>query len=306
MKNMNNNIPAILIIFLLGLLSCDNDEIFKTEQYKNVFALISGTDNIYSKYYDLREEESIGYLSASCGGTNLTTRDINMSLVEDPLLIEAYNKTNYDVEYNKYAHQLSKSKYDIDSYKLRIPAGEIKASLPIRIRPEGLSPDSIYFIPIRIDSHDSYEANPDKNYVLFEVRIKNYYANAEGTTYNLKGNEDNRNIFGTKIMHPLSANKVRIMAGTEAYTSNIEMHKKYALILNINEENKVHITPYGDIQVNQIDDDFEYPNTFNVTFDGYRYYKTFLLRYNFTINNKTYQMREELRLQFDPENEDEQ
>ena len=135
MKNMNNNIPAIFILFLLGLLSCDIDEIFKTEQYKNVFALVSGTDNIYSKYYDLREEESIGYLSASCGGTNPTTKDINISLVEDPLLIEAYNKTNYDVEYNKYAHQLSKSKYDIDSYKLRIPAGEIKASLPIQSDP---------------------------------------------------------------------------------------------------------------------------------------------------------------------------
>lgn len=305
MKNMNNNIPAILIIFLLGLLSCDNDEIFKTEQYKNVFALVSGTDNIYSKYYDLREEESIGYLSASCGGTNPTTKDINISLVEDPLLIEAYNKTNYDVEYNKYAHQLSKSKYDIDSYKLRIPAGEIKASLPIRIRPEGLSPDSTYFIPLRIDSHDSYEANPEKSYVLFEIRIKNFYAKAEGTTYNLTGKEQARSIFGTKIMHPLGANKVRIMAGTEAYLADIEVHKKYALVLEIDEEGKVYITPYGDIQVNQIDDDPEYTNIFKVDYDGYRYYKTFLLRYDFSSDGNTYEMREELRLQFDPENEDE-
>lgn len=306
MKNINNIIPIALIILLMGMLSCDNDEVFKTEQYKNVFALISETDNIYSKYYDLREPESVGYLSASCGGTNPITKDINISLVEDLSLIDAYNKTNFDVEYNKYAHALSKSKYDIDSYKLKIPTGKIKSSLPIRIRPEGLSPDSIYFIPIRIDSHDSYEANPEKSYILFRIRIKNFYARDNGTTYNLTGKEQDRTIFGTKIMHPLSANKVRIMAGTEAYMSDIEVHKKYALVLETNEEGKVHISPYGDIQVNQIDDDPEYPNIFKVTYDGYRYYKTFLLRYDFTKNNVTYQMREELRLQFDPENEDEQ
>ncbi|WP_298647542.1 DUF1735 domain-containing protein [uncultured Proteiniphilum sp.] len=305
MKNINN-ILVVLIILLMGMLSCDNDEIFEMEQYKNVFALISETDNIYSKFYDLREPESVGYLSASCGGTNPTKKDINISLVEDPLLIEAYNKTNFDVEYNKYAHALSKSRYDIDSYHLRIPAGEIKSSLPIRIRPEGLSPDSTYFIPLRIDLHDSYEANPEKSYVLFEIRIKNFYAKANGTTYNLVGKEQERSIFGTKIMHPLGGNKVRIMAGTEAYLADIEVHKKYALVLEISEEGKVHIIPYGDIQVNQIDDDPEYPNIFKVNYDGYRYYKTFLLRYDFTIGDNTYRMSEELRLQFDPENEDEQ
>lgn len=305
MKNKIYNILTVSIILVVGLLSCDNDEVFKAEQYKNVFALISKTDNIYSKYYDLRESESIGYLSASCGGTNPTTEDINILLVEDPTLIDLYNKTNYDVEYNKYANQLPKSKYDIDSYQLKIPAGKIKASLPIRIRPEGLSPDSTYYIPLRIDSHDNYEANPDKSYVLFEVRIKNYFAKAEGATYNLKGKEDGRNIFGTKIIHPLTGSKVRIMAGTEAYIANTEVHEQYALILDVNEEGKVHITPYGKIQVSQVDGDSDYPNTFDVTFDGYKHYKTFLLRYDYTINNKTYQMKEELRLQFNPKNKEE-
>lgn len=305
MKNINNILVGSIIL-LLVMLSCDNDEVFKAEQYKNVFALISETDNIYSKYYDLRETESTGYLSVSCGGTNPTTKDINIYIVEDPMLVEAYNKTNFDVEYNRYAHVLPENKYDVDSYQIRIPAGQIKSSLPIKIRPNGLSPDSTYFVPLRIDSHDSYEANPEKSYVLFEVRIKNFYAKADGTTYNLIGKEQERSIFGTKIMHPLGANKVRIMAGTEAYLADIEVHKKYALVLEIDEEGKVYITPYGDIQVNQIDDDPEYTNIFKVDYDGYRYYKTFLLRYDFSSDGNTYEMREELRLQFDPENEDEQ
>lgn len=304
MKNINKLFISLMIL-LIGMLSCDRDEVFNKEQYKNVFALISGTDNVYSKFYDLRDIESIGYLSVSCGGTNPIQKDIDISLVEDSLLVETYNKTNFDVEYIKYAHILPKSKYDIDSYSLKIPAGEIKASLPIRIRPEGLSPDSTYFIPLRIDSHDAYEANPEKSYVLFRIRVKNFYAKDDGTTYNLVGKESERSIFGTKIMQPISANKVRIMAGTETYLSDIEKFNKYAIILEIDENDKVHVKPYGNIQVTQVDNDLEYPNIFKIEYDGYRYYKTFLLRYNYTSDNKNYQLKEELRLQFDPENEQE-
>ena len=309
MKNLNiiiiNKFVPVMIL-LIGILSCDRDEVFEMEQYKNVFALISGTDNVYTKFYDLREPESTGYLSASCGGTNPIQKDIIVSIVEDPSLIDAYNKTNFDVDYDKYAHTLPKSKYNIDSYQLRIPAGGIRATLPIRIRPEGLSPDSIYFIPLKIDSHDTYEANPEKSYILYRICIKNFYAKDDGTTsYNLVGKQGERGIFGSKIMHPLSANKVRIMVGTETYLANKEVFNKYAIVLEVNEEGKVHISPCGNIKVTQVDNDPDFPNIFKVENDGYKYYKTFLLRYDYTSGTNTFQMKEELRCEFNPKNEDE-
>lgn len=309
MKSLNSSIinkVIPVIILLMGLFSCDRDKVFEMEQYKNVFALISGTDNVYEKFFDLRDSISIGYLSASCGGTNPTQKDIFATIVEDCTLIDDYNRINFDVEYEEYALALPKSNYIIDSYQLKIPEGVTKGTLSLQIRAEGLSPDSVYFIPLKVDSHDSYEVNPEKNFVLYQVRIKNFYAKGDGTTtYNLMGHEGERGIFGTKIMHPLSANKVRMIAGAESYKNELEVFDKYAIVLEVDEDNRVYISPYGRIQINQVDNDPDYPNIFKVETDGYKHYKTFLLRYDYTSGTKTYQMKEELRFEFNPKNEDE-
>lgn len=304
-----SRIKATAIVGTMLFSSCDRDEVFTREQYKNVFALISESDNVSSKYHDLGDE-SIGYVAASVGGTKPTEKSIHVNLIEDSSLIDAYNRTNYDFDYSKYVRPLPASKYDIDSYSFTIPAGEIGGRLPIRIRPDGLSPDSSYFIPLRVETHSSYELNPEKNYVLYRVRTKNYWARADGNTvYGMRarlrqeGSNFELQLPGTKIMHPISEREVRIMAGNETFSSDIEAFNRSAIILRIEEDNGVTIQPYKDIEIRQIDGDDEYPNIFFIEDDGFKTYKTFLLHYYFTIGDETYEMKEELRLEFDPDEE---
>lgn len=300
----------IIVTFILGAISCNQDEVFEKEQYKNVFALISQSDNVYSKFFDLRKEESLGYISFSMGGTNKTNDDVVINLVEDKSYIDAYNSVNFDMDVDKYIKPLDSDKYDIESFQCKIPAGEIGAQIPIRIRPEGLSPDSSYFISVRVDSYSKYEINPEKNYLLYRVRIKNYWAFGDGTTgYTLRGKRKEQGaatgieIPGVKIMHPIAANKVRIMAGTETYKSDVATFNKYAIVLEIADDNTVTIKPYKDVEITQIDGDADFPNIFRIEDDGFKTYKTFLLRYNYKSNGKIYEMKEELRLQFNPKDE---
>ncbi|MFV0418009.1 MAG: BT_3044 domain-containing protein [Dysgonomonas sp.] len=302
----------IIVTFILGAASCNQDEVFEKEQYKNVFALISQSDNVYTKFFDLRKAESLGYISFSMGGTNRTGEDVVINLVEDKSYIDTYNSVNFDMDVQKYIKPLTESKYDIESMQCKIPAGEIGGQIPVRIRPEGLSPDSSYFISVRVDSYSKYEINPEKNYLLYRIRIKNYWAMGDGTSgYNLRGKRKEQGaatgieIPGVKIMHPLSANKVRIMAGTETYKSDVATFNKYAIVLEIADDNKVTITSYKDVEVTQMNDDTDFPNIFRIEDDGFKTYKTFLLRYNYKAGGKTYEMREELRLQFNPKDEKE-
>ncbi len=297
------------MLLLLAFTACDRDEVFEREQYKNVFALISESDNVSRKYHKLGEE-SIGYVAASLGGTNPTTRDIVVTLVEDPSLLDDFNRTNYDTDVSKYGKPLPKDKYDIDSYQFTIPAGEINGRLPIRIRPDGLSPDTAYFISLRVDSHSSYEVNPDKSYVLYRVRTKNFWADASGNTnYSMRaklriaGSPSELEMPGTKVMHPLTKNSVRIMAGNETYESNTNVFNKFAIVLTVGDDNKVTISPYGNIEVGQVDGDKLFPNTFFIEDDGFKTYKTFLLRYNYKSGNTIYEMKEELRMEFDADQE---
>ena len=302
---------GVFAVFLLVTGSCERDEVFEKEQYKNVFAIISESDHVSRKFHRLGEE-SVGYVAASCGGTNPTKKDIVVKLVEDRSLIDVYNRTYYDVDVSKYVRPLPQDKYDIESYQFTIPAGEISGRMHIQVRPDGLSPDSAYFIALRVDSHSTYEINPDKSYVLYRVRTKNYWALGDGTTiYSMRGKlrihgeSTELEMPGTKVMHPLTDNRVRIMAGNETYESEIAVFNKSAIVLEISDDNKVTISSYKNMEVTQVDGDPDFPNIFKLEDDGFKTYKTFLLRYNFKTGGTIYEMKEELRMEFSEEDDEE-
>jgi hypothetical protein len=302
---------GFVLLALAGVYACDRDEVFEKEQYKNVFALISGSDNVSPRYHKLGTE-SVGYVAASCGGTNPTRQDIVVNLTEDASLIDDYNKANFDVNVSKYARPLPKNKYDIDSYQFTIAAGAIGGRLPVRIRPDGLSPDSTYFIALRVDSHTTSELNPEKSYLLYSVRIRNYWAKGDGATiYSMRGKlmvqgeAAELEMPGTKVMQPLSRNSVRVMAGNETWEADIAVINKGAIILEIGEDNRVTISSYEDMEVQQIDGDADFPNVFRIEDDGFKTYKTFLLKYSYKTGNTTWEMKEELRLEFNEADEEE-
>jgi hypothetical protein len=191
-------------------------------------------------------------------------------------------------------------KYNIDSYNLTIQAGERDGRVAIRVRPDGLSPDSTYFIPFKIDSYSAYEANPDKSDVLYQVLIKNRYATQAATSnYALRGVRDGVNVMGVKQMHPISRNSVRIMAGTDAFQSNIDIINRNCIVLTVGNDNRVSISPFKNMEVEQLDGDPDFPNIFFVENDGYNLYKTFLLSYKCKAGDTVYTMKEELRVKLE-------
>ncbi|MDR2473237.1 MAG: DUF1735 domain-containing protein [Tannerella sp.] len=303
-------IRYLIIVFpLLAAISCDRDGVFTKEQYKNVFALVSENDNVSRKFHDLEQPESVGYISASMGGTNPTDKEVKIQLVEDPSLIHDFNVASFDVDVSKYYPQMPANKYDLESTTLVIPAGEISGKIFVKIRPEGLSPDSAYFIALRVTSYNTYECNPDKSFILYRVRTKNRYALGDGTTYySMRGrltmSGSTIEVPGTKNIAPISKNEVRCMAGNEIYQSNIVTLRKGAFIAEVQSDNKVKIRSYANLDITQIDGDPDYPNVFRVDNDGFKTFKTFLLHYRYTFDNTEKEIREELRYEFNAKSDD--
>ncbi len=301
---------------LVSLVACNDDEVFEKEQYKNVFGFVSESDNTNTKVVSLHKEESVGYMSLSMGGSNPIKRDVTVNIVEDESLIDAYNSANFDTDVSKYAIHMPKSKYDIVSYKCVIKAGESLGTIPVNIRPEGLSPDSTYFIPVRIDNYDGCEMNPDKGTLLLKVAFKNRWAASTGTGYSMLGKRRNVtstteiSMPGTKTVHAYGHNSVRVMPGNETFKADKHTLEAKAMILEIedtpDEVKKVTIKPVRDLKVTQIDGDKFYPNTYAIVDDGFNVYKMFLLHYYYTIGNNTYEMKEELRIRYIESEENEE
>jgi hypothetical protein len=296
-----------MIVAGLFISSCGKYELFEREHYKNVFALLSyESDNIFIEEHDLTYSQTEGYISAVCGGSLPTEKDIDITIVEDPDILSRYNISNYDVKEDAYAQLLPHSRYEIESYSIKIPAGERTGKTKITMRANGLSPDSVYFIPLKVTKFSSYEVNPNKSYIMYRVLLKNYYAKMSttntGTTYSLRGKLDNVNVMTTKTLYPVAGDKVRINAGMLSYTASSAVSiNRTAIVLQIDESNKVHISAWKDIEVEQIDDDPDYPNIFMIEDTGYKKYRTFLLRYDYIYDGVRHSMQEELR--YDLEND---
>jgi hypothetical protein len=305
--------------------SCARDELFEREQYKKVFSLLSADGyNIFSEVHELDSIVSPGNVSAVCGGTLPTEEEIRISLIEDANLIDVYNKSNFDVNAARYINWLPKDQYEIEDYSITIPAGKRTGLMSVKVRPNGLSPDSTYFIPLRVDGFSAYEIDHNKSTVLYHVYPKNYYATSNAlrnshTSYTARIKTDtNIMISKTKQLFPLSGNSVRTTAGELSYAADISVINTNSIVLTVNREvekievgtedqiyvydaSRVTVTPWKDdnLLLQQIDDDPDYPNIFFIYDDGYgKTYKTFLLRYNYRYKGMDYTIQEELKLEF--------
>ena len=264
MKTNKLYILAALVLPLL-MTSCDENEQFRGELYKKVIYLLSTDDYTFESEHDLGEE-STGYVTVYCGGTQHIDHDVTVTLEPDLDAVGDYNYMYFDLDSSRYAHTLDASRFTIDSYQtvLRADSEDNYALLPIKIRPDGLSPDSTYFIPLRIRSVSDFEINSDKQKVLYQIVLRNRYATMATTTYyQVTGVEDRHLAAGdvaggisvTRIFAPLSKNQVRCFAGTHTYNpANVTKDEinKYAMTLTINSDNSITITPYGDLEVEML------------------------------------------------------
>lgn len=267
--------------------SCNMDELFEREQYKKVFSLLSDNEeNVFAEEHDLTLEYSQGNISAICGGSLPTENDIQIAIIEDDEVLADYNTRMYGNETDKYASRLPQSNYDIEKYNITIPAGERKGLMPINIHrneslPDydyGLSPDSVYLLPLSMAGFSAYEVNPEKRTLLYRVYLKNRYAtNKTETTYIAQGkvdvpeaayamqDENFKDIYmtGPIIVTALTGNSVRIMAGhlprpsdDDALALRLKAFDEGAIRVAVDEDNNVTVTSWGSLPVVQITKDF--------------------------------------------------
>lgn len=286
----------IACIVVFGFSGCNTDSIYQEEQYKTLVYLLSGSDNVFATSYTLNEDEPVRYVSIGCGGSNSNEQDITVTLEPYPEMLDKYNSLNYNYQ-SEYAKLLPADRYEIESYSVTLPAKSNYhyARLPIKVRPLGLSPDSLYFIPLRIKSVSRYDVNEEKRDVLFRVAIENDYAEQLVPTYYVKSGSMTDPITvlsGTKLVQPLEKDKVRMFVGNEIYgsTTTVEDIERLSIVVQINEDNSLTITPYGSMEVEMLDNVNGYNRYVPDLVQGTSKQRVFYLNYRFRLkqSNGTY------------------
>jgi hypothetical protein len=249
---------------MASFIGCKGDEMYEKEMYHPVIYLLSnGTDNVYTVVIPFKEDKAVNYFSVGCGGSLPNPEEVVIELEPDTVLYDKYNRMNFDNE-DSYARFLPAHCYEISSYRVVLPANspEQYVKVPVKINQQGLSPDSIYFVPVAIKSVSKYEVNPDKYNMLFRIAVENDYAEQINTTvYYQRGitisGSTPTPITGSKMVYPLSKDEVRMFAGTRTQTSKTTLAEinTYSIVAKINADSTVVIHPYGTIEVEQLDDE---------------------------------------------------
>lgn len=309
------------MLILLTLVSCNKEEFFDKELYQKMIYIVSGQYNVDAEEFSFEEKESVRNISFSSSGSEDIDQDIIIDVKPDDVLLPIYNKANFDQDEQKFAKILNPAYYKLGSNQVILKKGEPNVSLPVFMtasQMEKLSPDSIYFIPLKISNVSHYTVNEKKKNVLFRVQTSNRYAQTKKKTfYSLKGYKIDtvgntvNNVLMTstsKQMLPLSKNEVRIYIGNTNLTApTVPNIKRNALVLKINENNSVNIRAYEEseagLMVQQLarpadEPDFVYLNTYVPTKDKER----FLLYYRYktydTLSkqwSRWFYMKEDLR-----------
>lgn len=295
---MKRNYIAILAL-TTAFSSCKDNEVFEKEMYKNEVALISSDyHNTFQEVVQLTGEEVIGYIAASAGGTHAPEKDLVIGLEEDATPLAEYNWSLYDAAEDLYAKLLPESKYEILDDKIVIKAGELTGRTMIKLRPDGLSPDSTYFVGLKATGISGVEIKSNKSTMLYQVLIENQYASqATNSMYSMVGLANGLATAANKQLFPLTSNSVRMIAGNETYVSKEVDLAKTSLILEMDEFNNITIKPYKDLQIVQLNNDPAYPNVFKVEEAFGIRTNVFLLSYQYTIGGVTNIMKERVEMQ---------
>ena len=258
------NIIIVFTLFATLLTGCKRDEIFEREHYKQVIALKSeGTFKVFNQDFDLAAIDANGFIdgfiSATIGGSLPTDKPVKLTIVEDADLFDEYNQFNFAQQTYAYAKYVPDNRKIINDYSINIPASERTGMMKIRIRPTGLSPDTVFMIPFRVSGVSEYEMNLEKSTVLFRVHLKNQWSSTRSIPqYNHRGlqtridvvNQAETNTVIQKHIHPVAGNAVRIFAGGsqvfDINSRNIEKDiAQWAVILTMDDDGNVIMTPWN-------------------------------------------------------------
>ena len=318
---------ACLSLLACTFVTCDTYD-FEQEQYKNEVSLLSNSNMIYDRQVaSLNNEGDIIFMVAALSGSQQSTEPFNVAVVESDSLFNAFNKSNFDIDLDRYAKKLPEECYSLEKLEMTIPVGESSVKFPIHLKNlDKLSPDTIYLLDYKIDSVKTKYYNNDKKHVLLRIYKENEFATTQRNTfYNYTSSYVitpgipviTRRPTNANQVFPLGQDSVRMLAGDESfgeYKDALVRINKRSITVVIGDQTPqnplaraVTIQPYRNIDVVQLTPLGVYNNTFLIniisTPDGRNtYYKEFRLHYKYRLapTDRYKEVKAILRMEYNP------
>ena len=230
---------SLAIGSLFVLTGCENTNVWEEEQYiKQAYLVGIGEEGaLVTRNVNYADESAETFVSVGTSGSLNPDGDIHCTLIEDPSGITSYNqkyKSSTEIQYQA----LPAANYNISSMNAVIRAGESYARIPVAIHPEGLHCDSLYALPLKMESCKEYPVAQAETVVLFAIKTYNNYSGF----YNYIGTNNGASFSLIRNAVAVNKNTIRIYyTGTE----ELARAKDTGLTITVNEDNSLTMKPYN-------------------------------------------------------------
>lgn len=190
-----------LIVLFAG---CENETSpMDTDLFPSKVYIVGTRDQIVEREIELGNMIDTIAVSVAVSGSRPLNKDVTVTIKENIDEIDLYNQRNVsgeDVQYQK----LDDSIYSYPLQQLTIKAGEVYNTFPIHIKPESLQCDSLYMIPIRLNTISDYELSDNDTTVLVRLHLVNKYSGL----YYVEGILKNTTNVTDSVMYKMTRNLV--------------------------------------------------------------------------------------------------
>ena len=188
-------------------------------------------------------------ISVAVSGSRPLSKDVTVTISENIDEITLYNQRNVsgeDVQYQKLADSI----YSYPLEQLTIKSGEVYNTFPIHIDPASLQCDSLYMIPMRLNSISDYELSDNDTAVLVRLHLVNKHSGlyyVDGTLKNTTNTTDS-------VMYKMARNLVATDNGSTVrmfhYNNETEDYRStHTFKITINNDNSLSYSTWDQFEI---------------------------------------------------------
>ena len=169
-----------IILFSLSLATlfagCEKEESpMDRELFPQKVYIVGARDQLIERDIDLGNTTDTIAVSVAVSGSLPLSKDVTVTLDENPAEVSLYNERNVSGEAVQY-QTLDEAIYSYPLEQVTIKAGEVYSTYPIHIDPASLQCDSLYMIPLRLSSISDYDLSDNDTTVLVRLHLMNDYS----------------------------------------------------------------------------------------------------------------------------------
>lgn len=236
-----------LIVLLMG---CESEnspmdiDLFPPKVY-----IVGARNQIIERYIELGNSIDTINVSVAVSGSRQLSKDVTVSIIENAAEIDLYNQRNVSGEAVQYQKPDS-SIYSYPLQQLTIKAGEVYNTFPIHISTESLQCDSLYMIPVRLNTISDYELSDNDTTVLVRLHLVNDYSGlyyVDGILKNITNNTDS-------VLYKMSRNLVATDNGSTVrmyhYNNETKDYRpSHTFKISINSDNSLSYSTWDQFEI---------------------------------------------------------